>query len=92
MLSYNYTSLENQGLVAGPSFMYYKNLFLDPLVSGSELATYGSNLLDFSQLFDDTSDQIEGNDVVPIDIAAVESAPMETPQIETEEPIFPLPE
>ncbi|XP_022914900.1 heat shock factor protein 1 isoform X2 [Onthophagus taurus] len=35
----------------------------DPLVSGSELAPYDANTLDFSQLFDDTSDPQDSQDV-----------------------------
>lgn len=63
---------------------------LDPLVSGSELTPYGSGgLLDFSQLFDDTSNPMES-----VEPAAVEAAPetgtINTPQIGNEEPTFPL--
>ncbi|KAK9746577.1 HSF-type DNA-binding [Popillia japonica] len=58
----------------------------DPLVSGSELATY-NNFMDFSQLFDDSSDPQD----IPQECPAKAEPPssINTPQISNDVPLFP---
>ncbi|GJQ65202.1 putative sequence-specific DNA binding protein [Trypoxylus dichotomus] len=59
----------------------------DPLVSGSELATYTTGLIDFSQLFDDTSDP---QDIQQECVTKEEPASsINTPQISNDVPLFP---
>lgn len=55
---------------------------------GSELTTYDSGLMDFSQLFDDnTSDPLEGTNATLLDTEINQS--INTPQVEEKQPVFP---
>ncbi|XP_018573160.1 heat shock factor protein isoform X2 [Anoplophora glabripennis] len=56
----------------------------DPMVSGTELATCGNNLIDFNELFDDS---IDGQDAAPTSIDS--SSTVNTPLIIKSEPLFP---
>lgn len=56
----------------------------DPMVSGTELATCGNNLIDFNELFDDS---IDGQDTVPTTTDSNSS--VNTPLIIKSEPLFP---
>lgn len=54
------------------------------MVSGTELATCGNNLIDFNELFDDS---IDGQDTVPTTTDSTST--VNTPLIIKSEPLFP---
>ncbi|CAG9855498.1 unnamed protein product [Phyllotreta striolata] len=60
----------------------------DPMVSGSELATYGTNLIDFNELFDDS---LDGQETVPSkDLQTqISNSTINTPMVVKEQPVFP---
>lgn len=57
------------------------------MVSGTELATCGNNLIDFNELFDDS---IDGQDTtVPTTTTLDPSSTVNTPLVVKSEPLFP---
>ncbi|KAJ8940156.1 hypothetical protein NQ314_010827 [Rhamnusium bicolor] len=56
----------------------------DPMVSGTELATCGNNLIDFNELFDDSLDGQDATSPLPDSDSTVN-----TPLVVKSEPIFP---
>ncbi|KAG5895481.1 hypothetical protein JTB14_011179 [Gonioctena quinquepunctata] len=57
----------------------------DPMVSGTELATCGNNLIDFNELFDDSLDDQDVTDTIDTNM----SSTVNTPMVIKSEPIFP---
>lgn len=57
----------------------------DPLVSGGEMVNSSNNLIDFNELFDDSLDGADINDLTETEL----SSTINTPMVVKAEPMFP---